>query len=98
MAFTMFSMMSRKAGVGRMEKSGCTMRWTKQVSVMSIFMVAESLTKTWQRIDVVSATRRITGTNNIDNLVVVGASKRYLLRIACHFLIILSILLSFSFL
>jgi hypothetical protein len=53
-------------------KSDYAMRWTKQVGTIGIFTVSGSLTKKSRRTDVVSATRRIIGRNDINNLVEAG--------------------------
>jgi hypothetical protein len=61
----------RKMGVGRRKKSDYAMRWTKQVGI-GIFTVPGSLTKKSRRTNVVSATRRVIGRNDINNLVGAG--------------------------
>jgi hypothetical protein len=53
-------------------KSDYTMIWTKQVGTIGIFTVPGSLTKKGRRTDIVSATRRVIGRNDINNLVGAG--------------------------
>jgi hypothetical protein len=76
-------------------KSDYAMRWTKQVGTIGIFTVPGSLTKKSRRSDVVSATRKVIGRNDINNLVGVGI--RYLLRISCLYLLIMYNIFVLSF-
>jgi hypothetical protein len=62
----------RKLGVGRRKKKRLRNEMGQSSGTIGIFTVPGSLTKKSRRTDVVSATRRVIGRNDINNLVGAG--------------------------